>query len=226
MTANVWSAALTGIEAALIQVETRICPGVGYFIVGLAGDAVKESLFRVESAVMVAELTMPRQKLLVCLAPAGVRKEGAVFDLPIAVCVLVASGQIDTKLFESFLIVGELSLVGKLRPIRGALSMAIEAKKAGLKGIILPMENAEEAAMVEDFEVYGFANLLDVFQFLNGEHREPTKTNAIIQTHARSHGCRFHQKENRSCCALLLPLFRNFGLLIAVPNRSFSFLIR
>src|ERR1700712_611903 len=147
MTVSVLSAALSGIDAVAIDVETRVCAGVGYFIVGLPGEAVKESLFRVDSAITSCGFEMPRQKILVSLAPAGIRKEGAVFDLPIALSVLAASGQLAEERMDGFLFTAELSLNGKLRPIKGALSVAIEARKLGVKNLIVPKENANEAAM-------------------------------------------------------------------------------
>jgi len=169
MTISVMSAALSGIDAVLITVETRICAGVSYFIVGLPGEAVKESLFRVESAISSCDFEMPRKKILVGMAPAGIRKEGAVFDLPIALSILAASGQLEPGKLEGFLFTGELSLNGKLRPVKGALSVAMEARKAGLKGLVVPKENAEEAAVVSGLLVYGFENLVEVVAFINGE---------------------------------------------------------
>jgi magnesium chelatase family protein len=166
MTVSVASAALAGIDAALITVETRVCGGMGYLIVGLPGDAVKESLFRVESAISSVEFTMPRQKILVCLAPAGVRKEGAVFDLPIALSILAASDQLAPETLEGYLFTGELSLTGKLRPVKGALSMAMEAHRNGFKRLVLPKENAAEAAMVSDLAVFGFETLEEIVAFL------------------------------------------------------------
>lgn len=167
MTVGVLSAALAGIDAVLITVETRVCAGVSYFIVGLPGEAVKESLFRVESALTSCGFDMPRQKILVSLAPAGIRKEGAVFDLPIALSVLAASGQLDPELMNDFLFTGELSLTGKLRPVKGALSVAVEARKTGIKKLIVPKENANEAAMVSDLAVFGFETLSEVVNFLH-----------------------------------------------------------
>lgn len=167
MTVSVLSAALAGIDAVPITVETRIGAGVSYFIVGLPGEAVKESLFRVESAITTAGFDMPRQKILISLAPAGIRKEGAVFDLPIALSVLAASGQLAPELMNDFLFTGELSLTGKLRPIKGALSVAVEARRAGIKYLIVPKENANEAAMVTDLAVFGFETLSQVIEFLH-----------------------------------------------------------
>ncbi|MBK0379362.1 YifB family Mg chelatase-like AAA ATPase [Mucilaginibacter segetis] len=166
MTVSVASAVLAGIDAALITVETRVCAGLGYLIVGLPGDAVKESLFRVESALSSVGLVMPRQKILVCLAPAGIRKEGAAFDLPIALSILAASDQLSEETLRDYVFTGELSLAGKLRPIKGALSVAIEAHKRGYKRLVLPKENAAEAAMVSDLAVFGFETLDEVVEFL------------------------------------------------------------
>ncbi len=166
MTVSVNSAALSGIDAILITVETRVCAGVSYFIVGLPGEAVKESLFRVESALISCGFEMPRQKILISLAPAGIRKEGAVFDLPIALSILAASGQLVPEKMDGVLFTGELSLSGKLRPVKGALSVAIEARKVGVKTLVVPKENAHEAAMVKDLAVFGFETLSEVVDFL------------------------------------------------------------
>ncbi|MFD0749267.1 YifB family Mg chelatase-like AAA ATPase [Mucilaginibacter calamicampi] len=170
MTVSVNSAALSGIDAILITIETRVCTGVSYFIVGLPGEAVKESLFRVESALSSCGFDMPRQKILISLAPAGIRKEGAVFDLPIALSILAASGQLQPEQMDGVLFTAELSLSGKLRPVKGALSVAIEARKAGFKTLVIPKENADEAAMVKDLAVFGLATLNGVVDFL----RDPT----------------------------------------------------
>ncbi|MDB5142969.1 MAG: magnesium chelatase [Mucilaginibacter sp.] len=123
----------------------------------------------VDSAITSANLQMPRQKILISLAPAEIRKEGAVFDLPIALSILAASGQIPPEKLDGFLFTGELSLSGKLRPVKGALSIAVEARKAGLKGLVVPAENAQEAAIVSGLNVYGFENLSGVVAFILGE---------------------------------------------------------
>ncbi|HZY37401.1 MAG TPA: YifB family Mg chelatase-like AAA ATPase [Mucilaginibacter sp.] len=163
------SAALNGIDALIIHIETRITPGVQYFIVGLPDESVKESLFRIESAVSSAELHMPRQKIVISMAPADIRKQGALFDLPIALSILAESGQVDPSSLDGLVSVGELSLNGKLRPVNGVLSMALQAQKAGFKRMIVPMENAAEAALAEEMEVYGLSDLQSVFKFLSGE---------------------------------------------------------
>jgi magnesium chelatase family protein len=173
------SAALDGIDALIIHIETRITPGVQYFIVGLPDEAVRESLIRVESAIGAADLHMPRQKVVISMAPAGIRKQGALFDLPIALSILAESGQVDPAALEGFVSVGELSLNGKLRPVKGVLSMALAAHKNGYKRMIVPMENAAEAALVDGIEVFGLPDLKIVFDFLCGHHTQhPEKRGA------------------------------------------------
>jgi magnesium chelatase family protein len=160
------SAALNGIDAMIIYIETRITPGVQYFIVGLPDESVKESLIRIESAICSTGLTMPRQKIVISMAPAGIRKQGALFDLPIALSILAESEQINAAFLEQIISVGELSLNGKLRPVKGVLSMALQAKQEGFKRMIVPAENAAEAALVEGIAVYGFTDLRTVINFL------------------------------------------------------------
>jgi magnesium chelatase family protein len=160
------SAALNGIDALIIYIETRITPGVQYFIVGLPDESVKESLIRIDSALFSADLHMPRQKIVISMAPAGIRKQGALFDLPIALSILAESEQIDPRLLEGLISVGELSLTGKLRPVQGVLSMALQAKNEGFHRMIVPLENAAEAALVEGITVYGLPDLKAVIDFL------------------------------------------------------------
>lgn len=174
MAATVFSAALNGVEADLITIETRISPGLGYSIVGLPGESVKESLFRVESAIDTFGLHMPRQKLLICMAPAGLRKEGAAFDLPIAVSILAESGQLAADL-EKTLLVGELSLNGRLRLVRGTVAMAIKALACGFNKMIVPKENGAEAAMVEGIDVFAFKAFDEVIAFLENPVGEPVQ---------------------------------------------------
>jgi len=170
MLAKVLSTAVLGIDAYLVEVEADIAPGLPSFsTVGLPEGAVKESKERVEAAIKNTGYIFPRKRITINLAPADVRKEGAAFDLPIAIGILAATGQVKTERLPRFVIVGELSLDGSLRPIRGVLSMALGVKEAKLEGVILPVENAREGAIVEGVKIYPVKNLVEAIQFLNGE---------------------------------------------------------
>ena len=161
-------AALVGIDALIITIEVNVSMGQGYCLVGLPDNAVKESLHRTESAIKANGFLMPRTKLVVNLSPADIKKTGAAFDLPISIGVLAASEQLNTPLpIDQFLIMGELSLDGSLYPIKGVLAMTLQAKAEGFKGMILPIENVQEANLVQDFPVYGFGHLSEVIYFLN-----------------------------------------------------------
>nr|WP_255679005.1 YifB family Mg chelatase-like AAA ATPase [Mucilaginibacter sp. UR6-1] len=166
-----------GIQAITITVEVNIAPGTKYFIVGLPDNAVKESYYRIESALKNCGYKMPRQQVVVNMAPADIRKEGSAYDLTIATAVLAASGQIETEELDKYLIMGELSLDGGLQPIKGALPIAIQARKEGFKGFILPKQNAREAAIVNELEVYGVENIKEVANFFNGD--EPLKREVV-----------------------------------------------
>lgn len=167
MLVKTYGSAVFGVDALTITIEVSIGGGNRYHIVGLPDNAIKESLRRIESAIQTAGLRMPRQKIVVNLAPADIRKEGSSYDLPIAIAILAASGQLDDKDLDKYFIMGELSLDGGLQPIRGALPIAIQARKAEFKGFILPADNAREAAIVNDLDVYGMKNLKDVIAFFN-----------------------------------------------------------
>lgn len=171
MLIKTYGSAVYGVDAITITIEINIGPGNRYFMVGLPDNAVKESLFRVESAIRIAGYHMPRQKILVNLAPADIRKEGSAYDLPIAIGILAASGQLDATLLEQYVVMGELSLDGGLQSIKGALPIAIQARKEGFKGLILPAANANEAAIVNDMQVYGMENLLEVINFFSGKEK-------------------------------------------------------
>lgn len=168
MLVKTFGSAVYGIQAITITVEVNIASGTKYFIVGLPDVAVKESYFRIESALKNCGFRMPRQQVVVNMAPADIKKEGSSYDLTIATGVLAASGQIEPEALEKFIIMGELSLDGSLQPIKGALPIAIQARKDGFKGFILPKQNAREAAIVNDLEVYGVESIKDVVGFFNG----------------------------------------------------------
>lgn len=169
MPVKTYGSAVYGIEATTITVEVHISSGTKYFIVGLPDKAVSESLLRVESAISNSGYRMPRQKIVVNLAPADIRKEGSSYDLAIAIGILAESGQIETNLLDKYLILGEISLSGDILPIKGALPISIQTRKEQFKGLILPKANAREAAIVSDNEVYGVENLSDVIDFFNGK---------------------------------------------------------
>ena len=169
MLVKTFGSAVYGIEAITITIEVNILPGTKFFIVGLADTAIKESYFRIESALKSSGYKMPRQQVVVNMAPADIRKEGSSYDLTIATAILAASGQIETEELDKYLIMGELSLDGSLQPIKGALPIAIQARKDGFKGFILPKQNAREAAIVNDIEVYGVETIKQVADFFNGD---------------------------------------------------------
>jgi magnesium chelatase family protein len=164
-----FGSAVYGIEAITITIEVNIAAGTKYFIVGLPDIAVKESYFRIESALKNCGFRMPRQQVVVNMAPADIKKEGSSYDLTIATAVLAASGQLEAENLDKYLIMGELSLDGGLQPIKGALPIAIQARKDGFKGFILPKQNAREAAIVNDLEVYGVESIKEVAGFFNGD---------------------------------------------------------
>lgn len=168
MLAKTFGSAVYGVNAHTITIEVNVISGTRVFIVGLADNAVKESEQRIESAMKHLGYHMPRQKTVVNLAPADVKKEGSAYDLPIALGILKSSGQINADDLEKYVIMGELSLDGILRPIKGVLPIAVEARKNGFKGFILPKENAGEAAIVNNIDIIGVETLQEAIDFLEG----------------------------------------------------------
>lgn len=168
--------ALYGIDAISVTIEVNIDKGIQFFLVGLPDSAVKESHQRIESALTNLGFSYPRKKITINMAPADIRKEGSAYDLPIAIGILAASGQVSTERLERYIIMGELSLDGTLNPIKGALPIAIKAQQDGFKGVIVPKENAKEAAVVGEIDVIGAESLSEVVAFLNGENNiKPTE---------------------------------------------------
>lgn len=168
MLAKTFGSAVYGVNAKTITIEVNVTQGLNFYMVGLPDSAVKESEQRVESAIKHYGYKMPRQKVVINLAPADIRKEGSSYDLAIALCILKASDQIKTNLLENYVIMGELSLDGILRPIKGVLPIAIEARKQGFKGFILPKENAQEAAIVNSLDIIGVENIKQAIDFVEG----------------------------------------------------------
>lgn len=163
-----YGSAVFGVDAQIITIEVNIVDGTKFWLSGLPDTAVKESEHRIESVFKYFEYRMPRKKVVVNMAPADIRKEGSSYDLPIALGVLKSSGQIIADDIEKYVIMGELALDGTLRPIKGALPIAIEARKKGFKGFILPYENANEAAIVNNLDIIGVTNLVEAIEFLDG----------------------------------------------------------
>jgi magnesium chelatase family protein len=174
MLVKTYAGTVQGIESQTITIEVNVggAPSENaksfYFMVGLPDVAVREGWQRIEAALKNSKLDLPRLKIVVNLAPADIRKEGSAFDLPIALGVLAATYQMPPDDLDKYVIVGELSLDGSVRPIKGALPMAVQARKEKYKGIILPKQNAREAAIVDNLEVYGIEHLREAFEFFNG----------------------------------------------------------
>lgn len=167
MLVKVYGSAIHGVSAQTITIEVNIDQGVGYHLVGLPDNAIKESSYRISAALKNVGFKLPGKKITVNMAPADLRKEGSAYDLTIALGILAASEQIIAENINEYLIMGELSLDGGLQPIKGVLPIAIKARDEGFKGIILPQQNTKEAAIVNELNVYGIENIREVIQFFN-----------------------------------------------------------
>ncbi|MFT5919568.1 MAG: magnesium chelatase family protein, partial [Granulosicoccus sp.] len=169
MLVKTFGSAVYGVDANLITIETNIVSGVGFFMVGLPDNAVKESQHRIQAALKNNGYRIPGKSITINMAPADIRKEGSAYDLTIATGILAASEQIIPTEVHKYMIMGELSLDGGVRPIKGVLPIAIKAREEGFKGFILPTANAKEAAIVDDLEVFGVDSVKDVIEFFNGD---------------------------------------------------------
>jgi len=168
MLVKTYGAAVTGIDAATITIEVNLSQGIKFFLVGLPDNAVKESQQRMQSALKECNFKWPGKKIVINMAPADIRKEGSSYDLPLAIGILAASNQISDEQLGNYIMMGELSLDGSLQPVKGVLPIAVKAKEEGFKGVIMPKQNAREAAVVEGLEVYGVDSVSEVASFLNG----------------------------------------------------------
>ena len=176
MLTKTFGSAVQGVNAYTIIIEVVVSAGTGFNVVGLPDNAIKESQQRIEAALKFRGYRMPRTKVVVNMAPADIRKEGAAYDLPIALGILHASQQLMTERLSDYIIMGEMSLDGDLRPIKGVLPIAIQARKEGFKGIILPKENAEEAAIVNNLDVIAVGSMQEAIDFFEGRLEiKPTK---------------------------------------------------
>ena len=169
MIEKVIGCALEGIEAQKVEVEVNVSRGAKFLLVGLPDNAVKESHYRISAALKNIGFKIPVKEIIINLAPADLKKEGSAYDLPIALGILCASGQIKVGLFNDYIVMGELSLDGTLRPVRGVLSMAIKAKKSGMKGIIIPANNLEEASLVKGINIIGAQSLQQLIDHFLGK---------------------------------------------------------
>lgn len=178
MLVKTYGSAVFGVDARTITIEVNISQGTNFFLVGLPDSAVKESQMRVDAALKNCGYSVTRRKTVINMAPADIRKEGSAYDLPIAIGILSATDQLSPDNLDKYIIMGELSLDGSLMPIKGALPIAIQARKEGFKGFILPKQNAREAGIVDKLEVYGIENIREAVDFLNGDTKlEPVKVN-------------------------------------------------
>ena len=186
MLVKVYGATVQGIDATLITIEVNSSKGCMFYLVGLPDSAVKESHQRIISALQVNGYRMPTSNIVINMAPADIRKEGSAYDLPLAIGMLAVGGALQTDKLDRYLLMGELSLDGSLKPIKGALPIAIKARELGFEGMIIPHQNAREAAVVNNLIIYGVDNLREVVDFFNGEQTlTPTIVNTREEFYAR-----------------------------------------
>ncbi|UOR04293.1 YifB family Mg chelatase-like AAA ATPase [Hymenobacter aerilatus] len=194
MLTKTYGSAVQGVNATTITIEVVVSQGTNFYVVGLPDNAIKESQQRVEAALKFRGYRMPRTKVVVNMAPADIRKEGSAYDLPIALGILHASQQLTTEQLGEYIIMGELALDGGLRPIRGVLPIAIQARKEGFKGIILPKENAQEAAIVNNLDVIPVETMQEAIDFFEGRQTiEPVQmdTRHVFQHEANRYAADF-----------------------------------
>ena len=168
MLVKTYCAAVNGLEVTTVTCEVSMSRGVQFHLTGLADTAVKESYDRIKAALINNGFKMPSMDITANLSPADIKKEGSGYDLPLAIGILAANSKVEEERLDKFMLVGELGLDGRLQPIRGALPIAIRARKEKFKGLIVPQQNIREAAVVNNLEVYGMETLMDVVNFLNG----------------------------------------------------------
>ena len=181
-----YAAAVQGISATVVTIEVNCTKGIQFFLVGLPDVAVRESHERIISALQVSGYKFPRNRIVINMAPADIRKEGSSYDLPLAIGILAAAEELDASRLGHYMMMGELSLDGSLKPVKGILPIAIKAREEGFKGFIVPKQNAREAAVVNDLDVYGVSTIKEVIEFIAGRRDlEPTVVNTREEFYAR-----------------------------------------
>lgn len=198
MLVKVYAATVQGISATRVTIEVNCSKGIQFLLVGLADAAVRESHERIISALQVSGYKIPRNRIVINMAPADIRKEGSAYDLPLSIGILAATEQIDSSRLENYMLMGELSLDGSLQPVKGVLPIALQAREEGFKGIILPKQNAREAAVVNNLEVFGIDNLKEVIGFMDGKITlEPTVVDTRKEFYDQQHSYEFDFSEVR-----------------------------
>lgn len=196
MLVKTFSSAVFGIDATIITIEVNLGTGINFYLVGLPDSAVKESQQRIKAAIQNNGLKYPGKEITINMAPADIRKEGSLFDLPIAMGILAASEQINESTLNEYLLIGELSLDGGIAPVKGILPTSLKAKEAGFKGVIVPKANEKEAAIVDGLEVYGFETILEVISFLNApENFQPYKIDIEKEFYGKLNNSQFDFKD-------------------------------
>lgn len=192
MLIKVFGAAVQGIDATLITIEVNSSRGCMFYLVGLPDSAIKESHQRIKSALQVNGYKIPTSNIVINMAPADIRKEGAAYDLPLAIGMLAATEAIASDKLSRYLIMGELSLDGSIQPIKGVLPIAIKAREDNFDGLIIPLQNAREAAVVNNLNVYGVSNIKEVIEFFNGKRElQPTAVNTREEFYAQQNKFEF-----------------------------------